>query len=334
MRRTRLGNVYLKKRTEATEAAYSYQRNICVSLFKKSKRSYFENLNVKLVRDNKKFWKNVGSLFPNKIKYKERITLIENENIISNDKKVADIFHKFFSNLVKTLNISQNPYLVSGTSQIDPVLQSIEKFSKHPSIINIKKRMNNSNYTFSFKFESQEKFSKLIQNLNCNKATQQYDIPIKILKENSEIFSYILCHNFNNSLFSKVLPNSLKKADIIPVFKKDEKFLKNNYRPVSILPSFSKIYERCMYDQINDYFHQLFSKLQCGFRKGFNARHCLLVLVKKCRKVLDKQGYAGILLTDLSKVFDGINHELLIAKLHAYGFSLESLTFIQSYLSN
>ena len=84
--------------------------------------------------------------------------------------------------------------------------------------------MNNSNYTFSFKFETQEKFSKLIQNLSCNKATQQYDIPIKILKENSEIFSYILCRNFNNSLFSKVFPSSLKKADITPIYKKDEKF--------------------------------------------------------------------------------------------------------------
>ena len=118
--------------------------------------------------------------------------------------------------------------------------------------------MNNSNYIFSFKFETQEKFSKLIQNLNCNKATQQYDIPIKILKENSEIFSYILCHNFNNSLLSKVFPNNLKKADIRPVFRKDEKSLKNNYRPVSIPPSVSKIYERCIYDEINDYF---FSKL-------------------------------------------------------------------------
>ena len=63
-------------------------------------------------------------------------------------------------------------------------------------------------------------------------------------------------------------------------------------------------------------------------------QHCLLVLVEKCREVLDKRGYAGILLTDLSKASDCINHELLIAKLHAYGFSLESLTFIQSYLTN
>ena len=194
--------------------------------------------------------------------------------------------------------------------------------------------MNNSNYTFSFKSETQNKLSKLMQDLSCNKATEQYDIPIKILKENSKIFPYILCHNFNNSPFSKVFPSSLMKADLKPVYKKDEKFLKNNYRPVSILPSVSKIYERCIYDQINDYFHPLFSKLQCGFRKEFNAQHCLLVLVEKCREVLDKRGYAGILLTDLSKAFDCINHELLIAKLHAYGFSLESLTFIQSYLTN
>ena len=194
--------------------------------------------------------------------------------------------------------------------------------------------MNNSNYTFSFKFETQEKFSNLIQNLSCNKATQRYDIPIKILKENSETFSYILCHNFNNSLFSKVFPSSLKKADITPVHKKDEKFLKNNYRSVSFLLSVSNIYERCIYDQINGYFQPLVSKLQCVFRKKFNAQHCLLVLVEKCREVFNKRCYAGILLTDLSKAFDCINHELLIAKLHACGFSLESLTFIQSYLTN
>ena len=196
-------NAHAPIRTEATKAAYNYERNICVSLIRKSKRSYFENLNVKLIKDNKKFCENVSPLFSNKVKSKERVTLIENENIISNDKKVAETLHKFFSNVVKTLNISQNPHLVSGTSRTDPVLQSIEKFSKHANMINIKKRMSNSNYTFSLKFETQEKFSELIQNFNCNKATQQHHIPIKISKENSETFSYILCHNFNNYLFSK-----------------------------------------------------------------------------------------------------------------------------------
>ena len=74
--------------------------------------------------------------------------------------------------------------------------------------------------------------------------------------------------------------------------------------------------------------------MQCGFRRGFNAQHSFLVLVGKFREVIDKRGYAGILLTDLSKAFDCINHESLIMRLKTYGFSLESLTFIQGYLSN
>ena len=85
-------------------------------------------------------------------------------------------------------------------------------------------------------------------------------------------------------------PNSLKKADITPVFKKYGIFLKNNYRPVSIQPRIPKIYERCRYDEINEYFQLHFSKLQCGFRKGFSAQHCLLVLTVKHCEVLDKLG--------------------------------------------
>ena len=139
---------------------------------------------------------------------------------------MAETFHEFLSTVVKALNIFQNPYLVSGTCQTDPVLQSIEKFSKHPSIINTKNRMSNSNCTFSFKFETQEKFSKLMQKLICNKATQQYNTPIKILKEQSEIFSYILYHNVSNSLFSKVFPNSLKKADNTRLRKTQKNFEK------------------------------------------------------------------------------------------------------------
>ena len=109
--------------------------------------------------------------FPIKSNLKKESHFVKTRISFKNDKNVAETFHEFFSNDLKSLNFSQNPYLISGTSQTDPVLQSIEKFSKHPSIINIKKRMNNSNYTFSFKFETQGKFSKLIQNLNCNKAT-------------------------------------------------------------------------------------------------------------------------------------------------------------------
>ena len=189
--------------------------------------------------------------------------------------------------------------------------------------------METTSNKFSFKYED-KKFLTEIQTLNSRKT----DIPVEILKGNSDICSYILHHNFNNSLFSNKFPKYLKKADITPVFKKDEKFLKNNYRhfTISILPTVSKIYERCLYHQINEYFQPLFPKLQCGLRKGHSPQHCLLVLIEKCRKVLNKRGFSGLLLTDLSKDFDCIDHELLIAKLHAYNFNILSNLFTAIFM--
>ena len=91
--------------------------------------------------------------------------------------------------------------------------------------------------------------------------------------------------------------------------------------------SISKVYERLMYNQIFPYFVSGFSKSQCGFRKGFNAQHCLLTMVEKWPKTLDEGGETWAVLTDLSKAFDCIDHNLPIAKLNAYGFEKRSLEF-------
>ena len=112
---------------------------------------------------------------------------------------------------------------------------------------------------FSFKYEERKKFLKEIQNLNSRKASQQNDIPSKILKENSDICSQILHHNFINSLCSNKFPKYLKKSDITSFLKKGQKCLTTNYRTGNILPTVSKIYERCLYNQINEYFQPLFS---------------------------------------------------------------------------
>ena len=91
---------------------------------------------------------------------------------------------------------------------------------------------------------------------------------------------------------SSEYPASLKYADITPIFKKDDKTDKTNYRPISILPNLSKIYERFMQNQMYPYLNQIFSKYQCGFRKGYNAQHCLMATIEKWRKFLDTGGYA------------------------------------------
>ena len=104
--------------------------------------------------------------------------------------------------------------------------------------------------------------------------------------------------------------------------------------PVSILSNISKIYQRLLFKQISEYFEPILSKFQCGFRKGYNAQHCLLTMLEKWKTVVDKKGNFGVLLTDLPKAFDCFPHNLLLAKLNAYGFSLPALRLVQSYLSN
>ena len=82
----------------------------------------------------------------------------------------------------------------------------------------------------------------------------------------------------------------MKYADVTPIHKKNDKIDKTNYRPTSILPNLSKVYERLMYNQISPYFDSVFSKFQCGIRNGFNAQHCFLTMVEKWRKALDEGG--------------------------------------------
>ena len=125
----------------------------------------------------------------------------------------------------------------------------------------------------------------------------------------------------------------VKNANITPVFKKGHRNSEINYRPVSILPNLSKIYERCLYKQLPKFFDKILSKYQCGFRKGFNSQCCLATMLEKWRETIDKGDCFGALLTDLSKAFDCILHDLLIAKLHAYNVDMKFLRFPYSYLN-
>ena len=118
------------------------------------------------------------------------------------------------------------------------------------------------------------------------------------------------------------------------LYLKEDCFKKENYRPVSILPHMSKVFERILYKQIDTFMTTKFSPYICGFRKKHNARYSLLKMIETCKKHLDKGGKIGVILMDLSKAFDRINHSLLLSKLDAYGFSRTSLKLMQNYLCN
>ena len=151
---------------------------------------------------------------------------------------------------------------------------------------------------------------------------------------NYDICSPSLCTIFNDAIKNGVFPHSLKLADLTPVHKKDDSTDKSNYRPISILPTVSKIFERLMYNQAANYMNSYFSPYLCGFRSGYGTQYSLIRMLANWEDALDNKKIAGALLTDLSKAFDCIDYELLIAKLHAYGFDASALTLIASYLTD
>ena len=112
-------------------------------------------------------------------------------------------------------------------------------------------------------------------------VTEQGDIPAKVIKDDKDLFPYFVFASFKNAVNKGVFPDGLYHADIKPIYKKESRNEKENYRPISIFPNLSKIFERCMHDQLKDYFNKILSKYQCGIRKGFSTRHCLLAMIEK-----------------------------------------------------
>ena len=245
---------------------------------------------------------------------------------------MAEVFNNYFSNIVTNLDIGD---YVSNTlhRHVNPVYFAIDKFKNHPSILAIKNNVHKHD-NFSFNMIDNTYVKTIISNLNTNKPTPLDCIPVKLLVETKDICTPFITKIFNQSLLDRKFPSLLKRAEIIPAHKKLETTNKDNYRPISILPCSSKIFERIMEYQIQEYMSPLLSKYICGFRKGYSTQYCLLAMFDCLKKAIDKGHLAGALLTDLSKAFDCLHHELLIAKLFTYGFDITSLEYIYSYLTD
>ena len=121
--------------------------------------------------------------------------------------------------------------------------------------------------------------------------------------------------NITNSIKSYLLPSCLKTAEITPTYKKGKKDFKENCKPVRILPVLYKLHKKILFKQMASFFENIFSKKQCVFRKDYNTQQCILTMLEKWKKFTNGGSTFGALLTDLSKAFDCLQHELIIAKI-------------------
>ena len=175
---------------------------------------------------------------------------------------------------------------------------------------------------------------KIISKLSLTTAIGFDGVPPKLVKLANKVISGPLSELIIETLIRKChFPNAEKIACVAPVFKNDDRLDKSNYRPISVLNVFSKIFERFLFLQMIPYFNNILSNFLSAYRERYSCQHVLLRLIETWRKCLDENNLVGAILMDLSKAFDCLPHDLLIAKLEAYGVTNDALQLILSYLS-
>ena len=155
-----------------------------------------------------------------------------------------------------------------------------------------------------------------------------------MLKSTVNVHVSLITKIINSSTRNGCSPHELKVKEVTPIFNINDDLDKENYRPDSVLPHVSKIIERVMYIQTKNFMEDKLSKLLTGFRKNHSTQHCLVNMLEKWKNTLDKGGFVCAIFMNLSKVFDTMNHDLLIAKLGAYGCQEDALAFMKSYFTN
>ena len=282
------------------------------NLISEAKNRYICSLGEKLNDPQlgvKAYWSIV-----NKFLHKKKIPLIPpivvNDNIITSVSEKAGMFNNYFA---KQCTLLQNESVLPGFSlKTNTQLDSI---------------------TFS-----EKDIYSIIRSLDSNKAHGHDNVSIRMIKMCDESIALPLKIIFESAMHSGIYPDQWKKANIIPVHKKNSKNELKNYRPISLLPIFGKIFERCIYNTMYNYFesNNLLSSCQSGFRKNDSCISQLLAITHEIYKNFDNcpPVETRSIFLDISKAFDKVWHEGLLFKLKCYGIKGSLLTLIKSFLSD
>lgn len=300
---------------------YKKYKNTFTKLLKVAKIKFYEDKFSKVSYNPKLTWKLINEITGSNPKNNDKIkTVIMNDKILNiddNPKEVSNVFNNYFTDVGKNLakNFNKTHNLVLNKSN-DNILCSFDKI-------------------FLEKIDVSE-LRIIIQNFKDDTSAGYDNITVKIFKSISELIITPLVYIFNLSLENSIFPDKFKFAIIKPLFKSGDRKTISNYRPISMLTNFSKIFEKIIKTRLLSYLEKnnLLSKSQYGFRPGLSTENALYNATQFMYDSLDKGLKTIAIFIDLAKAFDTIQHDILLRILPNFGINNKSLLWFKSYLSN
>ena len=335
--RSRMKNRFNKDPCNENRAKFKQHRNKCVKLRRKAIRDHFKKATSKGIMSNKEFWDLVKPYLSNKGGLSDNnITLIKDQKIITDEPTLCQLFNDHYINIVQNSS-GRKPTNVADTTALvddrDIVKLILETYKTHPSILAIIEHRGVVSEYFSFNEVTIKEVREIVKSLDCRKSTGEDMIPPKLVSLSADELTVPLTDAINSSIRNCKFPDNGKRAAVSPLDKGEQnKTVEKNFRPISVLNVFSKVFEKIIKKQLMPYLDKTLSIFIAAYRERYGTHHVLIRLIEDWRLKLDNDQIVGAVLMDLSKAFDCIPHDLLIAKLSAYGFDENSLVFIYSYL--
>ena len=295
------------------ETLREYNRILKLSI-RNAKKLYYHSCFNKYRDDVKKTWQTINNLIKSKeTDNDKKASIIIDDIELFDENEIADKFNNFFvhigSNLANNINCPPN--------------RSFHDYLR-----------NHTEFQFNFVNVSEESVTKIIKELKPKTSCDITGLSNKLLKHIDCEIIKPLTVIINQCINTGIFPNDLKVAKVIPLFKKGDPKLMDNYRPVSLLPCISKVMEKVMHMQIYSYLdtNKLLYTSQYGFRKHHSTEFATLELVDRLILQMDKNKVPLNVYLDLSKAFDTLDHSILLDKLRYYGFTENSMKLMESYI--